>query len=89
LVIEATYLDGERDLARDFGHLTARRAAGLASDAGVGALILTHLSRRYYERDVLAEARDVFGNTFIARDFDLFQIAKGGEVKLVRRERRS
>jgi ribonuclease Z len=89
LVIEATYLDRERDLARHFGHLTARQSAELARDAGVHALILTHLSRRYYERDVLAEARTVFDNTFIARDFDTFQIAKGGDVRLIRQERRS
>jgi ribonuclease Z len=84
LVIEATYLDQERDLARDFGHLTARYAAELARDAGVDALILTHLSRRYREREVLAEARSVFANTFVARDFDLYQIAKGRDVKLIR-----
>jgi ribonuclease Z len=86
-VIEATYLDRERDLARDFGHLTARQAAELAREAEVSTLILTHLSRRYYEREVLAEAQAVFPNTFVARDFDLFQIAKGGDVKRVRRSR--
>jgi ribonuclease Z len=87
LVIEATYLDRERDLAHDFGHLTARQAAELARDAQVSALILTHLSRRYYEREVLAEAQHIFPNTFVARDFDTFQIAKGGEVHLVREQR--
>ena len=87
LVIEATYLQSERDLARDFGHLTARQSAELARDAGVSALILTHLSRRYFEREVLAEARLVFDNTFVARDFDVFQIAKGGEVRLHRNDR--
>jgi ribonuclease Z len=84
LVIEATYLDRERDLARDFGHLTARQAAELARDSEVSALILTHLSRRYYEREVLAEAQGIFANTFVARDFDVFQIAKGGDVKQIR-----
>jgi ribonuclease Z len=87
LVIEATYLDRERDLARDFGHLTAREAAELARDAGVNTLILTHLSRRYYERDVLSEARDTFPRAFVARDFDKFQIAKGGKVERIRKER--
>ena len=87
LVIEATYLESERDLAADFGHLTARQSAQLARDAQVRALILTHLSRRHYEREVLAEAQSVFGNTFVARDFDLFQIAKGGKVTLVRSDK--
>ena len=86
LVIEATYLERERDLAHNFGHLTARQAAELARAAQVGTLILTHLSRRYYEREVLAEAQQVFPNTFVARDFDKFQIAKGGDVKRVRDE---
>ncbi|HUT17971.1 MAG TPA: ribonuclease Z [Anaerolineae bacterium] len=84
LVIEATYLERERDLARDFGHLTAQQSAELARDAEVDTLILTHLSRRYYEREVLEEAQHVFRNAFVARDFDRFQVAKGGEVKLVR-----
>jgi ribonuclease Z len=84
LVIEATYLDRERGLAQDFGHLTARQAAELARDAEVGTLILTHLSRRYYEREVLAEAQQVFPSTYVARDFDVFQVGKGGDVRLVR-----
>jgi ribonuclease Z len=84
LVIEATYLDRERDLALGFGHLTARQAAELARDAQVGALILTHLSRRYYEREVLEEAQAIFAATYVARDFDLFRIGKGGEVEHVR-----
>jgi ribonuclease Z len=87
LVIEATYMSRELDLARGFGHLTAREAAELARDAAVNTLILTHLSRRYYEREVLDEAQSVFPNTYIARDFDRFQIAKGGEVKRIRGDR--
>jgi len=86
LVIEATYLEQESELARQFGHLTARQAAELASGAGVKTLILTHLSRRYFERDVLAEAQPVFANTFVARDLDRFQIAKGGATSVVRLE---
>lgn len=84
LVIEATYLHRDLDMARRFGHLTARQSAELARDAGVAALILTHLSRRYYERDVLDEAQEVFAHTFVARDLDMFQIARGGEVQRVR-----
>ena len=87
LVIEATYLDRERNLARDYGHLTASQAGELARSAGVKALVLTHLSRRYYEREVLSEAKEVFGNTYVARDFDHFQIAKGGEVRRMEQER--
>lgn len=78
LVIEATYLEYEAELARQFGHLTAARSAQLAADAGVRQLILTHLSRRYRERDVLAEATAIFPNTVIARDLDTYQVRKRG-----------
>lgn len=78
LVIEATYIDEEEEMARQFSHLTARDAAGLAVRAGVRQLILTHISRRYRAKDVLAQARTVFPNTVVARDFDSFQI--GGDA---------
>jgi len=76
LVIEATYLEVEADLARRFGHLTAAQAATLARRAGVKQLFLTHISRRYSEREVLAEAKPIFPNTVVARDFDRFRIIK-------------
>lgn len=77
LVIEATYLEEEAAMAEQFAHLTARQAGLLAAQAGVRYLILTHISRRYRERDVLAEAQAVFPDTFIARDFDVFQVRRG------------
>ncbi len=76
LVIEATYLDAEADMAKEFSHNTAKRAAELARDAGIKKLILTHISRRYREKDVLAEAQSIFPNTSVARDFDNFQIKR-------------
>ncbi len=76
LVIEATYLRREAELARRFGHLTAMQAAELARAADVRRLYLTHLSRRYRERDVLAEACAVFANTVVARDLDYFQVKR-------------
>jgi ribonuclease Z len=81
LVIEATYLTEEADMAQKFAHLTARAAAELAVKAEVKNLVLTHLSRRYRERDVLAEAQAVFPNTVVARDFDAFQVRRGECVK--------
>ncbi|HAV78262.1 MAG TPA: ribonuclease Z [Anaerolineae bacterium] len=76
LVIESTYLEEESEMARQFSHLTAKQAAELAVKAGVKKLILTHLSRRYRERDVIKEAQVVFANTSVARDFDTFQIKR-------------
>jgi len=74
LVIESTYLDEEAEMARQFSHLTARQGAELAVKAGVKKLILTHISRRYREKDVLKEAQPIFPNVVVARDFDSFQI---------------
>ena len=76
LVIESTYLDEEADMAKQFSHLTARMGADLAVKAGVKKLILTHLSRRYREKDVLAEAQTVFPNVSVARDFDTFKVKR-------------
>jgi ribonuclease Z len=76
LVIESTYLDEETDMAKQFSHLTARMGAELALKAGVKQLILTHISRRYREKDVLAEAQSVFPHVVVARDFDIYQIKR-------------
>jgi ribonuclease Z len=75
-VIESTYLDEEADMAKQFHHLTAKQSAALAKQAGVKKLILTHISRRYREKDVLKEAQEIFPNTSVARDFDSFQIKR-------------
>jgi len=82
LVIEATYLEADADMAARFGHLTAAQAARAALDAGVNHLILTHISRRYRERDVLAEARSIFPNSRVARDFDSYQVKRGQCLKM-------
>lgn len=84
LVIEATYLEEEQEMARRFGHITARQAAELAAAAGVRELILTHVSRRYTAQQVLEEARPIFPAARVARDFDGFRIARGKPITLVR-----
>jgi ribonuclease Z len=78
LVIEATYLEEEADMARQFSHMTARQAAELAVKAGVKKLIITHISRRYREKDVIKEAQAVYPNAVVARDFDVFQVKREG-----------
>jgi ribonuclease Z len=87
LVIESTYLEVEADMAREFGHLTAAQAARLAREAGVKQLLLTHLSRRYREREVLEEAKQIFPNTVVARDFDQFKIVKAKDLDTKARPR--
>jgi ribonuclease Z len=76
LVIEATYLEYEKQMAAKFGHLTATQAASLAKRAGVGHLYLTHISRRYREKDIADEASAVFPDVTVARDFDTFSVRR-------------
>lgn len=73
LISEATYLDKDKDMAKKYAHLTAAQAAQFAKDANIKNLILTHISRRYYEKSILKEAQDIFPNTFVARDFHHYQ----------------
>lgn len=70
LVIEATFLDRDASTARDYGHLTAAEAASFAAANNVKQLVLTHLSGRYRNEEILAEAAKLFSNTRIAADFD-------------------
>jgi ribonuclease Z len=88
LVHEATFLDDELARARETGHSTARQAAEVASAAGVKLLALTHLSTRYFPRDVRDEARAVFPATIVPRDFDTIEVPfpERGEPHLVRED---
>ena len=74
LVHEATFLEDERDRARETAHSTAAGAAELARDAGVKMLALTHLSNRYFGPEAAREAREVFPDTVVPRDFDVIEI---------------
>jgi ribonuclease Z len=83
LVMEATYVDEEADMARQFGHMTAGSAARFARDMGVKTLILNHISRRNREHELREEAQAIFPETFVARDFDHFIITKDKPVSKV------
>ena len=86
LVHEATFCEEERDRARATMHSTAGSAAQLARDAGVRLLALTHLSSRYFGPDVPDEARAVFPDTVVPRDFDVVELpfAERGGPRLVK-----
>jgi ribonuclease Z len=89
LVHEATFLEDERERARETAHSTARQAAEIARDAGVRLLALTHLSTRYFPRDVRDEARATFPATIVPRDFDAIAVPfpERGEPALIKPER--
>ena len=74
LVHEASFAAEEQDRAVETAHSTARGAAELALAAGVKLLALTHLSNRYFGPELLREARDVFPETVVPRDFDIIEI---------------
>ena len=76
LVIEGTYLEEEKEMARQFAHLTAGEAAELAVKANIKQLFITHVSRRYRDKDVEKEACKIFANTHLVHDFDSFQIKR-------------
>ena len=81
LVHEATFTDDELARAKETAHTTARQAAEVAAEAGVGLLALTHVSPRYPAHILRDEARAVFERTVVPRDFDRVELpfAERGE----------
>ncbi|MBW7885738.1 MAG: ribonuclease Z [Caldilineaceae bacterium] len=82
LAIEATYLEADKQLARQHGHITATAAARLALNAGVRQLVLHHVSRRYTPQQILDEAQAIFPDTVVANDLDLFAVHKEKAVTM-------
>jgi ribonuclease Z len=74
LVTEATFSEEERERARETMHQTAAQAADIAKRANVGLLALTHLSNRYFGPEIAREARELFPETVVPRDFDVVEV---------------
>ncbi len=86
LVHEATFGVEESELARETLHSTAKDAAEVARLAAVRLLALTHLSTRYFGSELAEEARGVFPETVVPRDFDTIEVPfpERGSPSLVR-----
>ncbi len=84
LIHESTFSHGEAELAIARQHSTSTMAAQTALEAGVKRLALTHLSPRYVAGnpmtpdDLVAEARAIFPETIVAKDFLRLEVGAAG-----------
>ena len=79
LVHEATYEADKEKTARQHFHSTSKQAATVALEANVQQLYLTHISARYLGHQgsqLEQEARKVFPQTKVVKDFDTFTIGR-------------
>ena len=72
---ESTYTSENEDRAKLYYHSTARQAATIARNAGVGKLLLGHYSARYNNEEVLLnEAKEVFTESYLTQEGKVFSI---------------
>ncbi len=77
LFCEGMFTEEFADQAAEKKHMTAKQAARIARDAGVGKMALIHYSPRYtdYElNSILEEAKEIFPGTVLSRDRMSFDI---------------
>lgn len=78
---EATFTEQHRERAKKTMHSTALQAAEVAARTGTQNLLIGHFSIRYENLDeLLAEAKEVFPNTHLAREGINFQLRKDRQV---------
>lgn len=72
---EATFTNELKKRAKETYHSTAKQAAMIASKAQVGQLLIGHFSSRYKDLSVLLdEAKEIFSNTSLAEEGELFPV---------------
>ncbi len=86
LIHEATFSAEEKERARETMHATATEAAEVARLADVKLLALTHVSTRYFGSELAREAREIFAETVVPRDFDVVDVPfpERGQPQLVK-----
>jgi ribonuclease Z len=87
LICEAMYSSEHVDLAEERGHMTAEQAANLALECNAKLLALTHYSPRYDRgEEIIAEARSIFPNSVLARDFMRINLETDGTYEITNPE---
>ena len=74
---EATFLSSHVKTSHEAYHSSAKEAAEIAVEAGVGKLVIGHFSSRYSDEELPQfeeEARQTFPNSFMAREGAKFDI---------------
>ncbi|HKJ42672.1 MAG TPA: ribonuclease Z [Sunxiuqinia sp.] len=72
---EATFADSEKEIAQMTFHSTAKDAAKIAQQAGVGKLLIGHFSARYKNPELLLEeARSIFPETDAVFEDDQYSV---------------
>jgi ribonuclease Z len=72
---EATFMEEEKDKAKETKHSTAAEAATMAKKCEAGKLLIGHFSARYRELEpMLMEAREIFTNTELAMEGNTFEL---------------
>ncbi len=77
LIHEGTFDATMAEEASAKGHSTVTEAAQIALEAGARTLVITHISPRYTDTDLLKlQARSVFPETRFARDGKVFTLER-------------
>lgn len=76
LICESTFAKEEQEKAMEYKHLTSVDAATIAKKSKSNKLILTHISQRYEFNPAIIEkeAKKLFKNVKLAKDFDVVEI---------------
>jgi ribonuclease Z len=75
LIHDCTFADELADAAEENSHSNPSKAADVARRAGVGQLVLTHISSRYEDDSALLEqAKKIFPNALVAHDLLVMEV---------------
>jgi ribonuclease Z len=75
LIHESTFSKDKESRASELKHSTSTSAARIAKQSDVKLLVLTHISARYEDLDVLKkEAQEIFPNVEIAEDLKIIEV---------------